>query len=149
MEAIDLAPPRDVVGQECQDDVERVEDDAPGFHLRGLRLERGQHPAQVEDPRLHHVGHRLGVEEEELLLAQLREVPSEAFRVVHDALRSLLEGDEHTRLVAFLRAMDEELQREDRLARAGPAHEQRGAPVRQAAAGDVVEARDAGRSLRG
>jgi hypothetical protein len=109
-----------------------------------LSSERCQHPAQIETPRLDQVRSGLRVHEVQLLAAQLGQFPAKAFRIRHDALRGLLEGNEDAPLVA-LRTMDQEAQREDGLGRARSVHEQRGPPARQASPGNFVEADDAGR----
>ena len=148
VQPVDLPPFRRRVGQQRQHDIQGIEHDAPRPHFLDLGLQRRQHPAEIEIPRLDQVGHRLGVQEEQLLPPQLRELPAEAFGIGHDALRGLLESDEDARLLAIPRAMHQELQREDGLAGAGSAHQQRRAAARQAAAGDFIETGDAGRRLR-
>ncbi len=147
MQPVDLAPFRRQVGQQRQYDVQGIEHDALRPHFPGLGLQRRQHPAEIEVPGLDQVGQRLRVHEKQLLPPQLRELPIEACGIGHDALRGLLESDEDARLLARARAMHQELQREHGLAGARPAHQQRGAAARQAAAGDFIETGDAGRRL--
>lgn len=100
--------------------------------------------------RLDEIGRRLRVDEVEHSLAlELEQVPAEGLRVGHEAIGRLLEGDEDSGLLEFPSALRQELQAEDRLARARPAGEQGRPPTRQTAAGHLVEAFDAGGGLRG
>jgi hypothetical protein len=144
VQAVDLAALESQVGQQGEYDVQGVEHDALRPHLAALRIERREHPAQVEIPRLHGIGRRLGIQDEELPAPpQCAEIPAEALRIGFDARGGLLEGHENTRLTAMRGAMHEELQRENGLAGSRPAHDQRRASHRQTSAGGFVEPDDA------
>lgn len=148
VQPVDLPPSRRRVGQQRQYDIQGIEHDASRPRCAGLRLQRRQHPAEIEIFRLHQVGHRLGVHEEQpFLLPQLPQLPAEAFGIGHNALRGFLESDEDARLRAGLRAVHQVLQCEDGLARAGSAHQQGGAAAGQTTEGDLIQAGDARRGL--
>src|SRR5665647_1712151 len=142
MQSVDLPPSRRRVRQQRHDDIQGIEDDASRADLLDLGLQRRQHPAEVEVPRLDQVGLRLGVHEEQFFLLQLGELPAEAVRIGHNALGTLLKRDKNARLLAVLCAMHQELQREYGLARAWSADQQCGAAAWQAAAGDLIETGD-------
>ena len=85
-------------------------------------------------------------ERQALALDQIGHVVAERRDILEDVFLGLFERHEHAAL-AVRRAVDEELQGEQRLAAAGPAAHQRRPALRQPAAGDLVEAVDTGRDL--
>ena len=149
MQPVHPSPFRHGVRQQRQYDIHGIEHDAPRAHFLGFGPQRRQHPVEIEIPRMDQVGHRQDVHEKQLFPPQLRKFPAEAFGIGDDALRCLLKSDEDTRLLAILRAMYQELQREYGLARAGSARQQRRAAAEQTAAGDFIETDDAGRRFGG
>ena len=87
------------------------------------------------------------VDREQLALDQVVEIEAEGRDVLSELVGALLEGDDHPGLAELGRAIDDELHREQRLAAARTAADERVAPTRQAALGDLVEPTDAGRRL--
>ncbi len=110
MQAVDFTAIGRRVRKQREHDVERIEDDPLSAHLGRLCPKRGKHAAQVERPRLHKVGRRLGVYKENLLGHQVGQLPAESFGVPGDARGRFLECNENARLVALARAMHEVLQ---------------------------------------
>ena len=147
VQPVDFPPLGPCVRQEREQDVECVEHDPPCAHGLGLRAQRRQHAAEIERAGLDQVGRRLCVDEIDFLGHPARDLPAETLEVGHDAVRRFLEGHEDARLGMVFDTVHEELQREDRLARARPADQQGRPAVGQPAAGHFVEAGDAGRCL--
>src|ERR1700678_3487254 len=131
MQPVDLAPSGGRVRQQRQYDIQGIEHNAPGPHSLDLPIERRQHSAEIETPRLDQVRFRLGVYEKKLFPPQFRQFPAKAFRIGHDALRGLLKSDKDARLPASPHAMYQELQREYGLARTWSAHQKRRTPAWQ------------------
>ena len=75
-----------------------------------------------------------------------RSKPSEATFCASSSGR-LLKGDKDARLVVVHRAAHEELHRQQRFAAPRPAADQRRPAGRQAAVGNIIQSRDAGRAL--
>ena len=146
-DAIQFAALEGLIVEQPEQHVDAVEDDARRLELASLRLEHAEHPGEVELAGLHHVRRQARVHEEQLLLRQRGQIPAEGGGVGDDVLRRLLESDNDARLLALAGAVDQGLQREHRLAAAGPADHQRRPAGGQAAAGDFVEAVDAGGNL--
>jgi hypothetical protein len=149
MQAVHLGATCGGVGQQRQQDVQRVEHDPARAHCAGLGPQRRQHAGEVEGSALHHVGRGLGVQEEEPGGLQLRQWPGKAGEVGGNARRRLLERDEDPRLAAIGRAVDQELHCEDGLAGAGAAGQQRRAARGHSAPGHLVEPGDSGGGLGG
>ena len=149
VQPVDLLAARRRVGQQGENDIQRVKHDASRPHGLDLRVERRQHPAQIEVAGLDQVRRRLGIEEEQLFFAQGGQLPTEAFGIGHEPLRAFLKGDEDAWLRAMPCAMGEELQGEDGLAGTRSADQQRGPAARQAAAGYLIEPGNAGRRFAG
>ena len=145
MDAVKLAALGRRIVEQTQQHVDRIEHDDLRAHLTRFRIEPREQPREVERARFHHVGAHAGIDEKELLLLLKRaQVPAEGLGVCRHAARILLKGDKDARCAVAQGAADQHLQREDRFSAPRAAHQQRRAPPRQAAAGDVVEALDAG-----
>ena len=80
-------------------------------------------------------------------LDQVVEVETQRADVLRQFFGRLLEGHEDARLVELGGPADQELDAQQGLAAAGAAADQGGPTLRQAAAGDLVKALDAGRAL--
>ena len=130
MQPVNLPPFRSRVRQQRTDDIHGVVHDASRPHFLDLRVQRRQHAAEIEIARLDQVGGRPGVQEIQLFSSQIGEFPAEAFGIGDDARRRFFKSDKDARLIEMLRAMHQELQCEERLARAGSAHQQGGAATR-------------------
>ena len=144
VEPVKLAALRRRVVEQTEQHVDGIEDDDLRAHLPSLLPQPGEQSGEVEGTGFHHVGTQRGIHEKELLFLQLGHVPAERRGIGRNAARIFLERDKDARRAPVQRAADQHLECKDRLARAGPAHEQRRAPERQSARGDVVEALDAG-----
>ena len=147
-DAVDLAPLRGRIVEQAEQHVDPVEDDALGIHRLRLGPEQGEHADQVEVAGLDDLGSQPRIEEEQLLLFERWQIPTERGRVGDDLPRALLERDEHARFLHLVRPVDQRLQREHGLAAARSAHDQGRATARQAASGDLVESLDAGGRFR-
>ena len=130
-----------VVGQAAEERLDGVEHDALG-------PERVDGVAQADEEAFEVVLAGLldlaaldvdVVHQQLVLLGQLVQVEAEGADVLGQLLGGLLEGHEDAGLAELGRAADEELHREQRLAAAGAAADERGAAARQPAAGDLVE----------
>ena len=84
------------------------------------------------------------VEQDLFLRGKLLQIEAERADVGRQLRRVLLEHHEHARLAELRRPAHEELHGEHGLAAARAAADERGPPGRQAAAGDFIEAVDAG-----
>jgi hypothetical protein len=89
----------------------------------------------------------MGIQEEELGFGEAGQPPVEGGAVLDELATCFLERDEDARCALCARRMDEALQSEDGLARAGPADQQARAVARQAAVAELVEALDPSRFL--
>src|SRR5262249_47986925 len=87
------------------------------------------------------------IHQELVLAGQLLQVEAEGADVLGQFLGGLLEGHEDAGLPELGGAADEELHGEQGSAAAGAAADERGPAARQAAAGDFIKPRDAGRGL--
>ena len=88
VQAIDLAPLGRFVGQQSEQDVERIEDDPLRAHRLDLRFEDGQQAAQVEGSRLDEVGSGWASRKTSSLQFERVDAPGEARDVLLDALRA-------------------------------------------------------------
>src|SRR6185295_13735351 len=88
------------------------------------------------------------VDGELLRTNQMRKVEPERGDVAGHFAGVLLEGHEDARLVEIQHAVDEKCKAEQRLAGSRPAADKRRPPLRQPAERDLVEAPDAGGTLR-
>src|SRR5262249_7627032 len=130
--------------------LDRVEHHALGPHAVDRVAEADEEAAEVVLAVLLHLRPLdLDVVDDELLVAdQPVEAETERADVLGQLLPALLEGHEHARLAALDGAAHEELDGQQGLAAAWAPADQRGTPGRKATAGDLVEARDAGRAFR-
>jgi len=85
------------------------------------------------------------IDSELVLPDEVRHVEAEAGDVDGQFLFCLLEAHEDAGLVELCRPANDELHREERLARAGPAADQRRPSCGQSAAGNVIQAAYPGR----
>jgi len=88
------------------------------------------------------------VDRQLLLVDQGAEVEAERRHVTRHLLGVLFEGEEHAGLVELQRAIHQEGERQQGLAGSRPTADERRPVLRQSAAGDFVEAADAGQCFR-
>ena len=112
-----------------------------------LAFEDASMPTRSNSPALTTSGDSRASRKNSFFFASVGRSQPKVAGVGDDLAGALLEGDEDAGLLGVARAVDQRLQREDGLAAAGAAHHQRGAPARQAAVGDLVEALDAGQGF--
>ena len=126
-----------------------VEDNALGADLVDRGTEPDEQPAEVPGAGLLQVaGRELDVvHHQQVVVLELLQVEPEGRDVLDQLRDGLLERDEDARLVELGDAADQELHGKQRLAAAGRSADQGGSAGGQAAAGDLVEAADAGRGL--
>lgn len=129
--------------------LDRVDDDARGADLVDRRAETQEQTVEVPVSGL--LDLRAGdvdvVDDELAVRLELGEVEAQRRDVGREIRNGLLEGDEDAALAKLDAAAHEELHREQRLAAAGRAADERRAPTRQSPAGDLVEAADSRRRL--
>ena len=112
----------------------------------GFDLEHLQRADKVELPRFHDRRRKAGVEEEELLPDERREIPAERRRIGDDLRGALFEGDEHAGFAAA-GAVDQRLQRKDRLTAPRSPQQQRRPPEREPSAGYFIKPLDPGEAF--
>ena len=144
-----LGPQNRLVGQAGKERLDRVEDDAFGADRLDHAVEPHEQAFEVVFAGLLDLAaFDADVIHGQLLAAdQLLEIEAEGGDVLGQVLGRLLEGHEDARLAVLADAVDDELHRQERLAAAGPAADQRGPPARQAAVRDLVQPADAGRAF--
>src|SRR5580698_2455450 len=147
MQPVNFSSSRGEIGKQRQNDIKRIEHDAPGLYLCGLQAEPGQHSAQIKVSRLYQIVTWLCIDKEEFLLLQCAEFPVETLCIGQNALRSLLERDKNARFAIEAYTIDEVLQRENGFARSGTSEKEGCAPSWESAARNFIEADDTARSL--
>jgi hypothetical protein len=137
------------VGQSSEQRLDGVEHDALGADRVDRVAEADEKAAEVVLARLLDLGALDADVVDQQLPArdELFEIEAERADVLDQLLGGLLERHEHAGLAELGRPAHQQLHREQRLAAAGAAAHQRRPAARQAAAGDLVEAGDAGRGL--
>ena len=148
-EATELAAHDRLVGQGAEQQLDGVEHDPLGADLGDRAGQPDEEPLEVEAAGLHELG-RVEVDrvdEQRAVSLHALEVEPEAGDVDREVGGGLLEGDHHARLAVVAGTPDQELEREEGLAGARGTGHERGTPPGDAAAGDLVEAGDAGGSL--
>ena len=142
VEPANLPPLREPIVQQSQKRIDRIEHDSSGSSRIGLGLDSSQHSTQVKFAGLNHVRPHFGINEEELLLFQFRQVPPETCGVCQNVAGILFEGDEDARLAQLARPVDQCLQGENRFSAAGTAEDEGGSISRQTTAGDCIKSLD-------
>src|SRR5262249_20270392 len=135
-----------LVRQAREERLDRVEHDALGADRIDREPEPDEEPFEIVVAGLLDLAALdLDVIEHDLLLLdQRRQVEAERGHVLRELVITLLEAQEHARLAELHRAVDEEADREERLAAAGSAADQRRPSRRQTPARDLIEAVDTG-----
>jgi len=137
--AVQFGPAAGNVAQPRQHLVQSVQHDEAERPLVGHRAQAGGQAVQLELARDQGLQCGASVEEGQAVADEVARVPGKAPGVGENLVLALLEGDERSRHAAPGRVR-EDLEGEDRLARAGRPDDECGSVLRQAAFGQAVQA---------